>query len=158
MHLRTTAPLRRALLALALLALLSSTLAASLAVHPFSSEDPLLGVAIADEVAATFHDHAIVFGPDVAAGLIPPLVVADGFINLGRVLGVEEWTGPSGPGLVRSGTGVDVAVSGVVEQYDERTLLRLEVAYEGGTRRVELSAEPGDRAHLRSEEHTSELQ
>lgn len=148
MHLRTTAPLRRALLALALLALLSSTLAASLAVHPFSSEDPLLGVAIADEVAATFHDHAIVFGPDVAAGLIPPLVVADGFINLGRVLGVEEWTGPSGPGLVRSGTGVDVAVSGVVEQYDERTLLRLEVAYEGGTRRVELSAEPGDRAHL----------
>ena len=103
---------------------------------------------MADEVAAAFHEQAVVFGPDVAAGLVPPLVVIDGYINIGRVLGAAVWTGPTGPTLRRSGAGVDVAVSGVVEQYEKRTVLRLELAYEDGTRRAELSAQPGDRARL----------
>ncbi len=151
MPLWSAATLRRSTLVLLAFTLLSSALAASLAVHPFSSEDPLLGVAIADEIAASFHDDAFVLGPEVAAGSVPPLVVSDGFINLGVVLAANEWTGPSGPALLRSGTGVDVAISGVVEQYDDRTVLRLEVAHPGGTRRAELSAPHGERERLVSQ-------
>src|SRR5690554_115757 len=145
---RTTALLRRTVLALAALVLLATAVASSLIVYPFTSQDPLLGVAIADEVAAAFHDDAIVFGPDVAAGVVPPLLVVDGYINVGRIVGNDAWSGPSGPLLLRSGAGVDVAVSGAVEQYEESTVLRLEIAHADGTRRAELSAEPGDRARL----------
>jgi tetratricopeptide (TPR) repeat protein len=145
---RTTATLLRTVHALAALVLMTAALASSLVVYPFNSQDPLLGVAIADEVAAAFGDHAVVFGPDVAAGVVPPMVVIDGYINLGRVLGGNVWNGPTGPTLLRSGAGVDVAVSGIIEQYEERTVLRLELAHEGGTRRVELAAAPGDRARL----------
>ena len=144
MHRWSAAPFRRSIVALLTLALLSSALAASLAVHPFRSDDALLGVAIADEIAASFHDSAVVLGPEIAAGLVPPLVVVDGFVNLGRVLPPEEWTGPSGPQLVRSGTGVDVVVSGELELYDDRAVLRLELASAAGTQRAELSA-PHDR-------------
>lgn len=144
----TAVPLRRLITALVTLLFLQAASAASLAVYPFSSQDPLLGVALADELAAAFHDSALVFGPEVAAGLVPPLVVIDGFINLGVVLEGDVWTGPSGAALLRSGTGVDVAVTGTVEQYDERTLLRLEVAHAEGTRSAQLSAVPGDRARL----------
>src|SRR5690554_2984649 len=94
---RTTALLRRTVLALAALVLVTSAVASSLVVYPFTSQDPLLGVAIADEVAAAFHDHAIVFGPDVAAGVVPPLLVVDGYINVGRIVGNDAWSGPSGP-------------------------------------------------------------
>lgn len=148
MHRCTTALLRRLAQALLALALFTSAVAASLAVYPFSSEDPLLGIAMADELAAAFHDDAVVFGPDVATGLVPPLIVVDGFINVGRVLGGDIWTSPTGAELLRTGAGVDVAVSGTVEQYDGRTVLRLEVAHATGTRSVELSAEPGDRGRL----------
>ena len=145
---RTTATLRRTVHALAALVLMTAALASSLVVYPFNSQDPLLGVAIADEVAAAFADHAVVFGPDVAAGVVPPMVVIDGYINLGRVLGGNVWNGPTGPTLLRTGAGGDGAASGMIEQYEERTVLRLELAHEGGTRRAELAAAPGDRARL----------
>lgn len=134
--------------ALLVLALLSSAFATSLVVYPFTSQDPLLGVVLADEISATFHEHAVVLGPDVAAGLVPPLVVVDGYINVGRILGGNVWTSPSGPELLRTGSGAQVAVSGTVEQYDGSTVLKLDVAYEGGMRRAELTAEPGDRGRL----------
>ncbi|MFA5550689.1 MAG: tetratricopeptide repeat protein [Trueperaceae bacterium] len=151
MHKCTTALIRRTAHLLAALVITASAFATSLVVYPFTSQDPVLGVAMADEVAAAFFDHAIVLGPDVAAGVVPPLVVIDGYINIGRVLGSAVWTSHTGPGLLRSGAGVDVAVSGTVEQYDERTVLRLEVAYPGGARHAELIAEPGDRGRLVSQ-------
>lgn len=139
---------RRLILPLLATLTLSLAAAANLVVHPFSSEEPLLGVAVAEELAASFRENATVFGPEVAAGIVPPLVVVDGFINLGRVLTAKEWTGPAGADLLRSGSGADVAVTGELLQYHERTVLRLEVAYSGGSRRAELSASPGDRGRL----------
>lgn len=148
MQMCTTALLRRTAHVLLALVLVTGAFASSLLVYPFISQDPLLGVAMADEVAAAFQDEVVVFGPDVAAGVVPPLVVTDGYINLSRVLGGPVWTGPSGPSLLLGGAGVSVAVSGAVEQYEERTVLRLELASEAGTWRSELSAAPGDRARL----------
>lgn len=114
MHMSTTALLRRLVQAVLALALLTGALASSLVIYPFSSEDPLLGIAVSDEVAAAFHDSVAVYGPDVATGMVPPLVVVDGFINVGRVLGGNIWVSPTGAELLRTGTGVDVAVSGVI--------------------------------------------
>lgn len=158
MHVRTKALLRRLILALIAVVILGGASASngesqpqplpSLAIYPFASEDPMLGMALADELAAAFHDQAIVFGPDVAAGLVPPVVVVDGYINLGRVLGGDVWPTPTGAALLHSGGGVNVAVTGAVEQYEDHTLLRLHIAFDGGSRGGSITAEPGDRARL----------
>lgn len=113
----------------------------SLLVYPFDSQDVLLGMALADEVATSLQQHAIVIGPDVAPGAIPPVVVEGGFISIGRALGAPLFLTPAGADLLRTGTGVDVAATGSVELRDSGALLKLSVAYEGGSRNVELRAD-----------------
>lgn len=144
----TKAAARRTIITLLIGAFLTVSWAADIAVHPFSSENPHFGVAVAEEIAASFANSAVVYGPEVASGLVPPLVVSDGFINLGRVLDANDWTGPAGAELIRSGAGVDVAVTGTIEQYNDRTVLLLEIAHPSGTRRAQLNADPGDRERL----------
>lgn len=127
---------------------LGSAFAASLAVHPFDSDDPLLGVAVADELAAAFNGVALVLGPDITPNLIPPVMVEGGFVSLGRVVEERTMTGPAGADLIRSGSGVDVAVTGRLLQLEEGMVLELELAYLGGTERVTVRADRGDRERL----------
>lgn len=148
MHPGLTRLLRRTLTALITVTALSAALAASLAVHPFDSDDPLLGVAVADEVAAAFDGVALVLGPEIAPNLIPPVMVDGGFVSLGRVVEARTMTGPAGADLIKSGSGVDVAVTGRVLQLDEGMVLQLELAFEGGTDRVTVRADRGDRERL----------
>jgi len=110
----------------------------TLLVYPFESQDVLLGVALADEVATALQQHAIVIGPEVAPGAIPPIVVEGGFISIGRVLGAPLFLTPAGADVLRTGTGVDVAATGSVELRDSGALLKLAVSYEGGSRNAEL--------------------
>ncbi|HET8985608.1 MAG TPA: hypothetical protein VFN03_07595, partial [Trueperaceae bacterium] len=110
----------------------------SLLVYPFDSQDVLLGVALADEVATSLQRHAVVIGPDVAPGAIPPVIVEGGFISIGRALGAPLFLTPAGADLLRTGTGVDVAATGRIELRDSGALLKLSIAYEGGSRNVEL--------------------
>ncbi len=148
MRLGLTHLLRHTVLILLAVAVFGNVLAASLAVHPFDSDDPLLGVAVADELAAAFDGVALVLGPDIAPNLIPPVMVEGGFVSLGRVVEERTMTGPAGADLIRSGSGVDVAVTGTVLQLEEGTVLKLELAYVGGTERVTLRADRGDRDRL----------
>ena len=113
----------------------------TLLVYPFDSQDVLLGVALADEVATSLQRHAVVIGPDVAPGAIPPVIVEGGFISIGRALGAPLFLTPAGADLLRTGTGVDVAATGSVELRDSGALLRLSIAYDGGSRNVELTAD-----------------
>ncbi|MCW5820827.1 MAG: hypothetical protein KIT12_13060, partial [Trueperaceae bacterium] len=123
-------PARRLLLILAAAAAafapLSAAFAATLAIHPFDSDDTLLGFAVADELAAAFDapgaselaadvgPSLLVLGPEVAGGAIPPLVADGGFVGLSRVVGGDVMFGPAGADLLRTGLGVDVAVTGRV--------------------------------------------
>ncbi|HZJ08418.1 MAG TPA: tetratricopeptide repeat protein, partial [Trueperaceae bacterium] len=140
---RSTPPLARLVSCLVALIFAAHVAAASVLVHPFDSQDVLLGVAVADEVANSLTDRATVIGPEAAPGAIPPLVAEGGFISLSRVVGTQPFTGAAGADLLRSGTGVDIAVTGSIEQRDSGYTLQLAVAHPGGLRTAELQA-PAD--------------
>ena len=122
--------------------------AASLAVHPFASDDPLLGMAISSELAASFGGMDVVIGPEVAAGAVPPVMASGGFIGLTRVIGADPMYGPAGPDLLRGGLGVDVAVSGRVLVLDDSYRLELVVAGPGGVTNATVEEPHGRRDRI----------
>ncbi|HET9027246.1 MAG TPA: tetratricopeptide repeat protein [Trueperaceae bacterium] len=122
--------------------------AASLAVHPFASDDPLLGMAVADELAASFEGVDVLLGPDVTAGAIPPLMVPGGFIGITRVVGEDPMHGPAGAQLLRGALGVDVAATGSVLVLDASYRLDLVVAGPEGVVSASLQAPHGRRDQL----------
>ncbi|MEJ2288770.1 MAG: tetratricopeptide repeat protein, partial [Deinococcales bacterium] len=132
--------MRRWLLVLSALLLSAGAMASSVVVYPFDSQDTLLGVAVADRVAQAFDGQADVVGPDVAPGLVPPLVTQGGFINQVTLIGSKEMTGPSGAPLIRGATGADVAVTGSIAITDAGYRLSLEVASAAGLKHLTLDA------------------
>jgi len=122
--------------------------AASLAVHPFESDDPLLGMAVSSELAASFGGIDVVIGPEVAAGAIPPVMAGGGFIGLTRVIGADPMYGPAGPDLLRGGLGADVAVSGRVLVLDDSYRLELVVAGPDGVTNATVEEPHGRRDRL----------
>ncbi|HEX7039671.1 MAG TPA: tetratricopeptide repeat protein [Trueperaceae bacterium] len=111
-------------------------------VHQFDSQDLLLGAALASEVADALEESAVVIGPEVAPTAVPPVVVEGGFINPVRVIEPTVMFGPAGADLLQGSTGVDVAVTGYVEERDERLSLFVAVAQDGRLRTGELTADP----------------
>ncbi len=131
--------MRRAL-ALVLFVFVSSAFAADVVVHPFRSQDPVVGVALAERIAASLGD-VDVLGPEVAPTLTAPIVVPGGFVNPLSFL-------PAGPfdrsavALIAGAVGVPVVVSGIVTFEDARVRLELVAAVDGGLRSADFSA-PG---------------
>lgn len=117
--------------------------AASLLIYPLESQEPLLGIAVAEEIAALLAGDAVVLGPEVAAGAVPPTVVADGFVSLERLVGVRAMSGAAGADMLRAGTGVDVAATGSLSLRDDGAWLELHLAYAEGSRTFELRADAG---------------
>lgn len=117
--------------------------AASAIVYPFASQDPLLGVAMAEEVAAQLPSEVVVLGPEVAVGLVPPVLVADGFVSLERVVTAQAMNGEAGADVLRSGADVAVAATGGLSLRDDGAWLQLHLAHEGGSRLVELRGDVG---------------
>ncbi len=148
---RATRPRARFLVPMvAVLALLGAALAnpPTVLVHQFDSQDVLLGAALAAEVADALDEAAVVIGPEVAAAAPPPIVVEGGFINPVRVVEPRVMYGPAGVDLLLGTTGVDVAVTGYVEERDDRLSLFLFVADEGRMRTAELAVDPAQPERL----------
>lgn len=122
------------LLATLLVAVTNLTLAsaATLAVHPFDSDDPLLGMAVADELANSFAGIDLLVGPEVTMGAIPPVMAGGGFVGLTRVLGIQPMYSAAGAPLLRDALGVDAAVTGRVLVLDDSYRLDLVVAAASG--------------------------
>lgn len=137
---RSNSPLKKLAVWLVVLLAFGHAAAITAVIHPFESQDVLLGVAVADEVANSLGDRATVLGPDVAAGAIPPLIAEGGFISLSRVVGAEQFRGEAGADLLRSGTGADLAVTGSIELRDDGYTLQLAVAHPAGLRTAVLNA------------------
>ncbi|HKI57540.1 MAG TPA: tetratricopeptide repeat protein [Trueperaceae bacterium] len=119
--------MRRWFVVLFLLVLGSGAFASSLVVYPFDSQDALLGVAVADRIAEAFQGQAEVIPPDLAPGLVPPLVAQGGFVNLVTLLGAKTMTEASGAPLLRGALGADVAVTGSVAIGDAGYRLSLQL-------------------------------
>ncbi len=122
--------------------------AASIAIHPFESDDPLLGMAVSNELAASFGGIDVVIGPEVAAGAIPPIMAGGGFIGLTRVVGADPMYSLAGLELLRGGLGVDVAATGRVLVLDETYRLELVVAGPDGITKATVEEPHGRRDRL----------
>ena len=83
--------------------------AADVAVHPFRSQDPVLGVAIAERLADAL-EGVEVLGPELVPALVAPIVVPGGFFNP-VVLLPAGVTDRSGVAVLGGALGID-AVSG----------------------------------------------
>lgn len=131
--------LRILLAALALTA--GGAFAQTVLVHPFAGEASLLGTVVADRVAQALEPHAdLVVGPAAAPGLVPPVPYADGFVGPLALLEEGGAARLHGAMLLRSGTGVDLAVSGRVATDRDGLRLDLVAAGRDGTLRTTLRA------------------
>jgi tetratricopeptide (TPR) repeat protein len=100
----------RRLIAVLIVLLASSALAADAVVHPFRSQDPVVGVAVAERIAAALGGIDVL-GPEVAPTLVAPVVVPGGFVNPLALLRVGPYD-RSAVALMAGAIGVPVAVSG----------------------------------------------
>ncbi len=119
----------------------------SLAVYPFSSSAPTLGVAVADTLATRFEnafadESLTVYGPAATPALIPPFVAQEGFISPLALLNpsATDLSDADGAALLREALGVDVAVTGALRLADMGLELDLFVATNSGVQRYRLNA------------------
>jgi tetratricopeptide (TPR) repeat protein len=133
--------LRRTLFSL-LIALVSWAAAVDVVVHPFRSQDPVVGVAIAERIASSLAD-AVVLGPEVAPMLVAPVVVPGGFLNP-LVVAPDGAFDLSGVALLAGGIGVPAVVSGVLAIEADGLRLDLVAAIDGALRRATVRAPMGD--------------
>ena len=119
----------------------------SLAVYPFSSPESVLGVAVADTVAAAFENAAFeaaegvnVYGPAAAPALVPPFVAAEGFISPLVFLSAPDLADADGAAFLREALGVDVAVTGALRVAGVGLELELFIATNSGVQRYRLNA------------------
>lgn len=103
------------------------------AVFPFVSDDPRLGVAVADRLTHSFREASI--PPELALGLVPPLV-----LQAGNVLSPLDLLGDEGTGsrfaaaFLRETLAVEAAVTGRVRLEGNGLELELFIARAGGAR------------------------
>lgn len=92
--------------------LLSVGIAKTLVVYPLTSQDALLGIAVADRIALSFEDTFEVLGPEVAPALVPPLALGAGFVNPTAFLGDKGINSLAGVALLRDAIGADIVLTG----------------------------------------------
>ncbi len=125
----------------------SAAWAETLVVYPLDSQDVLLGVAVADRVAQAFTlaDPALeTVGPDLAPALVPPVAVADGFVNLSDFLGQDDLVSARGVRLLQDILGADNVVTGSLSFAGDTVTARVFYVREGVARAFAVSAPDDD--------------
>lgn len=133
--------LRRTLLSL-LLALVAWASAADLVVHPFASQDPVVGVAVAERVASAIVDRRVI-GPELAPMVAAPIVVPGGFLNPLVVVPGGAFD-ENGVALLAGATGVPIVVSGSLVNLPDGVRLDLVAFVDGRLLRAAVRAREGD--------------
>jgi len=124
------------------LALLGAAVAAPLSVHPFQSQDPALGMIVADRVAEALGDGAI--GPAATPALVAPIVAPNGFVSPTVFIDDPGLGGRNAAWLLRGVIGADAAVTGSLRAEGDALVLRLEADVAGRERRAVLRGERDD--------------
>jgi len=132
----------RRTLALLLVVLVSWAAAADAVVHPLRSQDPVVGVAVADRIAAAL-EGAVILGPEVAPTLVAPIVVPGGFLNPLAVAPAAAFD-RSGVALLAGAVGVPVVVSGDLAFEADAVRLDLIAAVHGRIHSATVRAPIGD--------------
>jgi tetratricopeptide (TPR) repeat protein len=125
--------------------LLSFGFSQSLVVYPFSSQDTLYGVAVADRLAQAFSESLEVYGPDVSPRLPAPLLVPDGFFPIYGSLSLDfpiDSTG--GAKILREMTGADAVVTGKINFVDDGPDAEVYLATSDGVRTYSLTSPEDD--------------
>lgn len=132
---------------LALLAafLLSTAAAAQsgprLAVFPFVSDEPRLGVAVADRLTHALTGPSV--PPELALGLVPPLLLEEGVLSPLELLGRQGTGSRFAASLLRELLGVETAVTGRVRLAAGELELDLFIARPDGARSFRFRAPEG---------------
>ncbi len=124
------------------LTLIGAAAAAPLAVHPFQSQDPALGMIVADRVAEALGDGVI--GPAATPALVAPLIAPNGFVSPTVFIDDPGLSGRNAAWLLRGVIGVDGAVTGSLRAEGDALVLRLEADVLGQERRARLSGDRDD--------------
>jgi hypothetical protein len=127
-------------------AALALATAADLVVYPFESQDPIVGLALADRVAASLGGDIV--GPAATPALVVPLVASDGFVNPIVFLGQGGPFGRNGAWLLRGVLGSGAAVTGSIRAEGDALVLHLVVAEGERLREVRLRAGRDDPGRL----------
>ena len=128
----------RTLLLTLVAALLTLAASAELVVYPFESQDPIVGIAIADRIAAALGEDVI--GPAAAPALVVPIVAPAGFVNPTVFLGDGGGFGRNGAWLLRGVVGSRAAVTGSVRAEGDSLVLDLIADVGGRDLRARLEA------------------
>jgi tetratricopeptide (TPR) repeat protein len=129
----------------ALLLLLPSAFAQSLVVYPFSSQDTLSGVAVADRVAQAFAGELEVYGPEVSPGLPAPLLAPDGFFPVYSALSLDfPIDSAGGARVLREMTGADAVITGKIALVDDGPDAEVYIARPDGVRTFSVSSPEDD--------------
>jgi tetratricopeptide (TPR) repeat protein len=103
-----------------LLSFFSVSFAQSLVVYPFSSQDTLSGVAVADRLAQALAGSLEVYGPEVSPGLPVPLLAPDGFFPVYSALSLDfPIDSAGGAKVLREMTGADAVITGKIDFVDD---------------------------------------
>jgi tetratricopeptide (TPR) repeat protein len=125
--------------------LLSFGFAQSLVVYPFSSQDTLYGVAVADRLSQAFAEELEVYGPELSPGLPAPLLAPDGYFPLYGALSLDfPIDSPGGAKILREMTGADAVITGKINFVDEGPDAEVYLATSQGVRSYSLTSPEDD--------------
>jgi tetratricopeptide (TPR) repeat protein len=127
------------------IALFSFGLAQSLVVYPFSSQDTLAGVAVADRVAQAFSESLEVYGPEVSPGLPAPLLAPEGFFPIYSALSIDfPIDSAGGAKVLREMTGADAVITGRINFVDDGPDAEVYLARADGVQTFRLTSPEDD--------------
>jgi tetratricopeptide (TPR) repeat protein len=127
------------------LPLFSFGLAQSLVVYPFSSQDTLSGVAVADRLAQAFAGELEVYGPEVSPGLPAPLLAPDGFFPVYSALSLDfPVDSAGGAKVLREMTGADAVITGKIAFVDDGPDAEVHIARPEGVQTFSVSSPEDD--------------
>ncbi len=136
----------RRILTLIVVLIISLGFAQNLVVFPLDSQDISLGMAISDKIAESFSGSLETYGPEVASGLIPPIVVQDGFFSITRR--APTIASKSSTAMLREITGADYLISGSVDFMANDIIAHINLSTRDSVFSYEFSADAEDPAAL----------
>lgn len=136
----------RKILILIIALILSLSFGQSLVVFPLDSQDISLGMAISDKITESFSDSLETYGPEVASGLIPPIVVQDGFFSITRR--APDLNSKGSTNMLREITGADYVISGSVDFMANDIVANINLSTKDSVFSLEFTADDRDPAAL----------